>query len=399
MSTKNRTRRTSAALLLLGLGLGALVALAPAATTVQVTKPNGESRNVDIANIPPDVGPDQEYVVRGQTHEVTGVSLETLLRRAGLRPRHWESVQVGPLVLTQRQYENFGDETPPAFFDDQGDATFIKPDRGGEDGEIIRNSPSVAASRYSVSISPADEEIDAGDSIDFTAAVRGGSAGGLKFRWGGTGLAGKSGRSVTYRFPKKGRKSVHVTVSREGTVVATAGTDVFVDRKPDDDDTDGDDGSSNPGTGGIGIGDTDTSTDSTDTTTTPSFTPPATTYDPPSTTPSTPPSTPASPGTTPDDSDPAPAPPPLTEVSGELLADTSPLAPAPSDSAAAGSETSEETADDPELAISGAVVAAGLAALLLGLGAGWEFERIHPRRLRRRPDLSGLRRLLPGRWR
>ena len=55
MSTKNGTRRIAAAVLLLG--LGALVALAPAATTIRVTQPDGDVRRVDIANIPPDVGP------------------------------------------------------------------------------------------------------------------------------------------------------------------------------------------------------------------------------------------------------------------------------------------------------------------------------------------------------
>ena len=163
---------------------------------------------------------------------------------------------------------------------------------------------------------------------------------------------------------------------------------MFVDRKPDDDGTGGTGGSSS-GSGGVGYSDPSASSDST--TTSPSYTSP--TYDPPSTTPSTP-ST--SPEATPDDPDPAPPADQASEVAGDLLADTTPIPPAGSTGADAGlPDTPEEAADESELAISGAVVAAGVAAVLLGLGAGWEFERIRPRRWLSRPDLSRLRRLLP----
>ena len=220
----------------------------------------------------------------------------------------------------------------------------------------------------------------------FRAEVSGGPGGGLNFTWGGDGLDPKSGRSVTYRFPDKGRKTVHVTVSKGGSRLASDATSVFVDRKPDDEDGTG---GSSTGSGGVGYSDPSTSSDST--TTTPSYTSP--TYDPPSTTPSTP-ST--SPEATPDDPDQAPPADQAAEVAGDLLADTTPIPPAGSTGADAGlPDTPEEAADESELAISGAVVAAGLAAILLALGAGWEFERIHPRRWLRRPDLSRLRRLLP----
>ena len=139
----------------------------------------------------------------------------------------------------------------------------------------------------------------------------------------------------------------------------------------------------------MGYSDSSTSSDSTGTT--PSYTSP--TYDPPSTTPSTP-ST--SPEATPDETDPAPPADQASEVAGDLLADTTPIPSAESDGSAAGlTDTPEEAADESELAISGAAVAAGVAAVLLGLGAGWEFERIRPRRRLGRPDLSRLRRLLP----
>ena len=310
-------------------------------------------------------------MVDGESREVTGVSLARLLRRAGVPPRAWSSVQVGSVFLTDDEYQAFPDETPPAFFDDQGDATFIVPDRGDRTGEIDAGAPSVAASRYSVSITPQDEEIDAGDSVDFTAEVSGGPVDGLNFRWGGDGLDSRSGQSVTYRFPDKGRKTVHVTVSKGGATLASDATTVFVDRKPDDDDGTG---GSSTGSGGVGYSDSSTSSDSTGTT--PSYTSP--TYDSPSTTPSTP-ST--SPEATPGEADQAPPADQAAEVAGDLLADTTPIPPAGSTGADAGlPDTPEEAADESELAISGAVVAAGLAAILLALGAGWEFERIHPRR-------------------
>ena len=386
MSTKNGTRRTAAAVLLLGLGLGTWVALAPAATTIRVTQPDGDVRRIDIANIPTDVGPNQEYVVDGESRDVTGVSLARLLSRAGVPPRAWSSVQVGSVFLTDDQYQAFPDDTPPAFFDDQGDATLIVPDRGDRTGVIVPGAPSVAASRYSVSITPQDEEIDAGDSVTFRAEVSGGPLDGLNFRWDGDGLDSRSGQSVTYRFPDKGRKTVQVRVSRGGATLATAATTVFVDREPDDDDGTG---GSSTGSGGVGYSDSSASSDSSGTT--PSYTSP--TYDSPSATPSTP-ST--SPEATPGEPDPAPPADQASEVAGDLLADTTPIPPAGSTGADAGlPDTPEESADDQELAISGAAVAGGVAALLLGLGAGWEFERIRPRRWLSRPDLSRLRRLLP----
>jgi hypothetical protein len=392
MSANHRNRRTAAAVLLLGLGLGAWVALAPAATTIRVTQPDGDVKRVDIADVDPDVGPNQEYVVEGESREVTGVSLEALLRRAGVPPRLWQSVQVGSVFMTDDEYDRFGEETPPAFFDDQGDAAFIVPDRGSRLGVIVPGAPSVTASRYSVRITPEAKQIDAGDSVTFRAEVTGGPVTGLNFRWSGSGLDTRSGRAVTYRFPDKGRKTVQVVVARGGSTLATASTGVFVDRKPaDDGGTGGDDGGSGTGTGGLGY--TDPTTPSA--TTTPTYTPP--TYDPPTATPSTTPSTPEA---TPDEPDSAPSEDPTTEVAGDLLSDTAPIAPEESAGEAGGvADAPEETLDDdPELAISGAAVAAGLAAVLLGLGAGWEFERIHPRRLLRRPDLSRLRRLLPRRW-
>jgi len=384
MSTKNGTRRTVAAVLLLG--LGALVALAPAATTIHVTQPDGDRRSVDIADLDPDVS-NQEYVVNGESRDVTGVSLEAVLSEAGVRPAQWGSVQIGPVFMTDDEYERFGNQTPPAFFDDQGDATFIVPDRGTNTGEIVPGAPSVRARSYSVRITPQNKEIDAGESVNFTAVVSGGGPDAeFGFRWSGSGLDPKSGPSVTYRFPDKGEKTVKVSARRGGATVAETSTTVFVDRKPDDDDGTG---GSSTGSGGVGYSDSSTSSDSTGTT--PSYTSP--TYDSPSATPSTP-ST--SPEATQDESDPVPPADQAAEVAGDLLADTTPIPPAGSTGADAGlPETPEEATDDSELAISGAAVSAGVAAVLLGLGAGWEFERIRPRRWLRRPDLSRLRRLLP----
>ncbi len=86
-----------------------------------------------------------------------------------------------------------------------------------------------------------------------------------------------------------------------------------------------------------------------------------------------------------------------TSVEGELLSATAPLPPSSGDAPPA-----DEAAPDPEEAIEeaeeisgpGALIAAGVVVGLLGLGAGREMETVRPRRLRR-PNVSGLRRLLP----
>ena len=387
MSTKNGTRRTAAAVLLLGLGLGTWVALAPAATTIRVTQPDGDVRRVDIANIPPDVGPNQEYVVDGESLDVTGVSLARLLSRAGVPPRAWSSVQVGSVFLTDDQYQAFPDDTPPAFFDDQGDATFIVPDRGDRTGVIVPGAPGVAASRYSVSITP--EARRSTRAIRSTSRRR--SAAVRAMGSTSDGAATASTRSAGGRSPTASRtraeRPCRSRSRRGGATLASDATTVFVGRKPDDDDGTG---GSSTGTGGAGYSDSSTSSDSTGTT--PSY--PSPTYDSPSATPSTP-ST--SPEATPGEPDPAPPADQASEVAGDLLADTTPIPPAGSTGADAGlPDTPEESADDQELAISGAAVAAGRGGdPPRWLGAGWEFERIRPRRWLSRPDLSRLRRLLP----
>ena len=93
-----------------------------------------------------------------------------------------------------------------------------------------------------------------------------------------------------------------------------------------------------------------------------------------------------------------------TSVSGELLAATAPLEPSSGGDAAAGGAQKNETTppedevifeENDEVTAPGALIAAGVVVGLIGLGAGREIEDVRPRRFLRRPNFSGLRRLLP----
>ena len=294
-------------------------------------------------------------------------------------PRAWSSVQVGSVFLTDDQYER----VPGRDARRRSSTTRATPRSsfriGGIDTGVIdaaqhrsRRADTRSASRRRTRRST---RAIRSSSRRRSAAVR---ALDFNFRWDGVGpTRGADSRPPTASRTRAARPC-RSRPRREARRWTPPATTVFVDRKPDDDDA--------------------PAARSPDSPRPRHPTPPdpllaSPTYDSPSATPSTP-ST--SPEATPGEADQAPPADQAAEVAGDLLADTTPIPPAGSTGADAGlPDTPQEAADESELAISGAVVAAGLAAILLALGAGWEFERIHPRRWLRRPDLSRLRRLLP----
>jgi hypothetical protein len=379
------------------LGLGVWVAVAIAATRVTVYSPDGDRKQVNVADADEDVT-DETYMVKSREVQVTGPSLRSLLRRAGVGYGSWRSVEIGSATMTQREYEKYGSQTPPAFNVDDG-GTFVIPNRGNQPGREIggRLTVEAFAVERGVVVNPGSPTVKAGASVTFTPEPFGDISGTLRYVWTLEGQDRKTSRQATYRFPKRGTYDVDVTVTGQDSR-ATGGAVVTVDPKKsdetgDDDEDEGDDDSATGGptdSGGVGS----------------PYTPPATDSDYPTpdsdfpTTPDTPaPTAPTAP-------DLEPGAPGFSGVSvaGDLMSATAPAPGAgddeePFELPAVGAGTPQF--EDPEFTVSGAALLVGSVLGLVGIGAGREFERLDPRRwLKRRrwmkrPKLSALRRLLP----
>jgi hypothetical protein len=363
------------------LGLGVWVAVAIAGTRVTVHTPDGDRKRVNVASVSPDKE-DETYTVKGQPRQVTGVSLRKLLATAGVGFGSWRSVEIGPAHMSKPEYRDFGD-TPPVFYVNGG-AKFLIPDRGGPNGKVYGEPLTVEsfAVEGGVVVRPGSATIKVGESVSFTAEPFG-DLDPRRYVWTLDGSDSKTGDEATFRFPSQGSYTVRVEAKGEGEEASDTAQITVDAKKSDTDDGSGSTGSTDPGVYTPPATDSDYPTPDTDIPTTPDTTTP--------TTPTTPDLDPEAPGFS------------GIQVAGELMSATA------SPPGAAGEEepfelpavgAGPEPVDDPEFTVSGAALLVGSVLGLVGVGAGSEFERLHPRRwLRRRswmkrPRLSALRRLL-----
>jgi len=338
----------------------------------KIQKPSGKYETVTVDD--EDGSTYKTYRYEGLTKE--GRSLASVLKEVGIGDQAWTSITIDGLTVRNGEFPN---KKPPLFIvrgDD--DLTFYRPKTENGPDES-RPGIAVMTMRVPIDIEATDNSPEAGQTVTYTATVVGGGEGTYEFTWTPSSGTGGTGPTFKYTYPETtGEVTIDVSAKRgsDNMTVGTSTTAAVDIKAPPPDPSPGSSSSS----GSYGSGYTPSS---------------GFDYDFPNSGGSTSdiPDTPE----TPDPDETPPVEDLGTSVEGELLSATAPLPPS-----SGGAQPADEAAPDPEEAIEdaeeisgpGALIAAGVVVGLLGLGAGREMETVRPRRLRR-PNVSGLRRLLP----
>jgi hypothetical protein len=360
---------------------GVWAAVAWASTTVTVDGLKGQE-TVEIKAENADVKNELYNLPNGRTR-ITGWSLGKVLSNAGIGEEGWTRIFIGSLEV--RRDEIFSGDREPVFAIEKNgtgdDVFFIRPKKGSSPAVLDKSNNLDMNYRVPIEITPPLDKPETGETIKFRANAPGPESQ-YEFEWNASSGETGTGSTFEYTFPSSaGRVQINVEGTHNGNVEAeqTIGTPV---KAPPEENTN--DGSSyNPPSYGPDY----------------SYSPPSTDYD--SNFPDSGNYDTTIPDTPKDKADPEDAvvpEDPNVSVAGELLSGTAPLPPSSGDAL----PPDDTTPPDPEQAIEeaeeinapGALIASGVVVGLLGLGAGREMETVRPRRLRR-PDLSGLRRLLP----
>jgi len=383
---------------LLGLGMvvagGIWAAVAMADTRVEITKPSGSSQEINVDE--DDYDKKNVRYKEGDEYNVrSGLSLETVLKRVGIGDRAWTTVEVGGLIVQNGSYRS---KKPPIFFVRDDDVYFYRPQTATGSYQTRDSSGGDLDMSYEVPLvlDSSDDTPKAGQAVTYEVSVPGGGPqSAYEFTWSPSSGTGGTGSKFKYKYPEtSGEVTINVTAKRgsDNQKVGVATTASTIKAPPEDNSGD---------TGGIGTGgsgyDSGYNYDS-------GYTPPSDFggdySDPGSSNPE--PNFPETPEETPEDTT-LPEATSGTSVSGELLAAVAPLEPSSGGDAAAGSPEEEATTpedevifeENEEVTAPGALIAAGVVIGIIGLGAGREIEDVRPRRFLRRPNFSGLRRLLP----
>jgi len=388
---------------LLGLAMiaagGIWAAVAWASTSIEIEGPRGTSKTINVEDLNTDVE-NKNYRVGDDFQTITGYSVKQILQALGISDSEWLTITIEDITVRNGQ---FRDRKPAVFYVSENDddkLVFLRPKSAA--GPAVTDSADGGANfdisyRVPLQIDPAEVDPDAGETIEFTATVPGGGAqNAYTFEWDAGTAGSGTGRIFEVTYPNTdGQVKVSVRASRAGTDVGV----VTVGAKIDAPENTGGSGSGSFGSGSFGSGGFDSG-----------YTPPSdfggdfggsdfggSNPDP---------NFPDPPDDTPEDSA-IPEETSGVSVSGELLSQISALEDGNGEEGLAGEEdAAEEDAAEPprdeatfekneEVTAPGVLIAAGVVVGLIGLGAGREIEDVRPRRFLRRPDLSGLRRLLP----
>lgn len=242
--------------------------------TVRAAGDSLESVTVRLAELGgPDVT-DRSYRLGAGTRQITGYSIEKVLREAADRSEaidldripYVEVDRVGagsPIRLSAKEIgdpDAFADG-PPVFFEEDGATIFVKPGKGSGPGSSVRftNAPIGVTigvdDDLSVALKASPAKVDAGEPVSLRAVVRDKPEGkGLEFRWDfGDGRSRTGSKaSVSHTWPRKGSYPVIVTVTAEngssGQGAGTIEVGGATAKKPEKD--------PGGGTGGGGTGDT-----------------------------------------------------------------------------------------------------------------------------------------------
>jgi hypothetical protein len=357
-------------------------AVAWASTVVQVDGAKGQV-DVTVQRSNADVNEEMYNLPNGRKR-LTGYSLEKVLRAAGVGKEGWTRIFIGGVEV--RSDEEFSGEDVPVFAltDNDQNVEFWRPKKGSKPAVRVQGSNLDMNYRVPIEITPPLDNPETGETIKFRADAPGRDSQ-YEFEWNASSGETGTGTTFEYTFPSSpGRVQINVEATSNGNVEAEQTIGTPVKAPPEEDSGDGGSSTYTPPSGGYGSGY--------------SYTPPATDYD--SNFPeyddgsdTTMPDAPKPP----DPDETAPLEDPGISVSGELLSATAPLPPSSGDAGAAPPDEPDPEAaieEAEEISAPGALIGAGIVVGLLGLGAGREMETMRPRRLRR-PDLTGLRRLLP----
>ncbi|HMJ03300.1 MAG TPA: PKD domain-containing protein [Conexibacter sp.] len=383
-----------------------------AGASVTIVPPNGGAeRTLVLADLAAqqDVH-DAVYTLRaadGATSPLpvaTGISLEALLRAAGLDGETFTYVEAtrpdGSAAFVVRDQLATGDDGPPVVWSDEQGVHFLRPSTADDDpnaaDHVVQAGGSLrielrTGDPLAARIAASALRARPNEPIDFSATLVAGELGpGMSYQWYFDGGRYVYGASVTHRFPRPGRYNVLLNVVRGAEAVGVPGV-VLVrivqprrEREPDGARRSGESrdgsrrgngagGGSGSGTGaGASGGGSGAGAPGAGTPASPAFTPaPA----PPAAPASVAPPPPPEPASSPPARRTQPAEPQGELVSGTLLASAS-GAPAPAggdDPQAAASARDDAPADPLDIPI-GVWIAIGLGAIV---ALGWTLESRH----------------------
>lgn len=207
------------------------------ALSVRVVDLQGKSTTVDLAGLEGQEDVDGvDYAIRSSsgtsTVTVTGFSLDKVIAASGADTLSYTYLNVnrpggGSVQLTNGQVRNSGSpDGPPVVYESGADVGFIRPSTGDGDrnaadsfevpGTLIVTLHS--GTPIGIEMSASDTKVDAGDTVDFTAAVTHPSSMQPDIEWSfGDGERAVGAERVSHRFKAGGTYYVVVTAKDPDT--------------------------------------------------------------------------------------------------------------------------------------------------------------------------------------
>ena len=183
----------------------------------KIQKPSGKYETVTVDD--EDGSTYKTYRYEGLTKE--GRSLASVLKEVGIGDQAWTSITIDGLTVRKGEFPN---KKPPLFIvrgDD--DLTFYRPKTENGPDES-RPGIAVMTMRVPIDIDASDNSPEAGQTVTYTASVRGGGEGNYEFTWTPSSGTGGTGPTFKYTYPETtGEVTINVSAKR-GSDNMTVGT-------------------------------------------------------------------------------------------------------------------------------------------------------------------------------